>query len=133
VALAVCLLFDDRTDRALRSLWARLELLGVRTLLSHTHGRHVPHLTLASLLSYDLDAVRAALTELPRREPTDLHRHYRPGLWVPHCTVAPRLRLEQLATVAATVYDVLPLEAVAERAALVDSGTGERWPLPHCP
>jgi hypothetical protein len=31
------------------------------------------------------------------------------------------------------VYDVLPLEAVAERAALVDSGTGERWPLPHCP
>jgi 2'-5' RNA ligase len=174
VALAVCLLFDDRTDRALRSLWARLELLGVRTLLSHTHGRHVPHLSLAVLREYDVEAVLTAVSKLPAAAATplyfdalgmfrrsrcwlvpavgsdlltrqervvnavvetgaDLHRHYRPGLWVPHCTVAPRLRLEQLATVAATVYDVLPLEAVAERAALVDSGTGERWPLPHGP
>jgi hypothetical protein len=40
MALAVCLLFDRRTDRALRALWHRLEELGVPTLASHTHGRH---------------------------------------------------------------------------------------------
>ena len=73
MSLSVCLLLDDRSDRAVRQLWRRLEDAGLTTLLSHTHGRHVPHLTLASLLSYDLDEVRAALTELPPREPTDLH------------------------------------------------------------
>jgi hypothetical protein len=49
MALAVCLLFDRRTDRILRGLWDRLEDLGVPTLKSHTHGRHVPHLSLAVL------------------------------------------------------------------------------------
>ena len=73
MSLSVCLLLDDRSDRAVRQLWRRLEDAGLTTLLSHTHGRHVPHLTLASLLSYDLEEVRAALTERPQREPTDLH------------------------------------------------------------
>jgi hypothetical protein len=44
VALAVCLLFDPDTDRAIRQLWATLEDAGIGTLLSHTHRRHVPHL-----------------------------------------------------------------------------------------
>lgn len=174
MALAVCLLFDDKADRALRALWTRLELLGVPTLHSHTHGHHAPHLSLAVLREYHVEAVLAAVSALPEAAPTtlhfdavglfrrgrcwlvpavsselaarqervvravagtgaDLHRHYRPGLWVPHCTVAPRLRLEQLPTLASAVYDVLPMEANADRAALIDSSTGERWPLPHCP
>jgi hypothetical protein len=49
MALAVYLLFDRRTDRILRGLWDRLEDLGVPTLKSHTHGGHVPHLSLAVL------------------------------------------------------------------------------------
>jgi hypothetical protein len=32
---------------------------------------------------------------------------------------------------AAAAFDVMPLEAVCDGLALVDSGTGERWPLPH--
>jgi 2'-5' RNA ligase len=63
----------------------------------------------------------------------DLHRSYVPGSWVPHCTLAPRVRLDQVATVAAVVFEVLPLVARASRAAIVDSGTGEVWPLPHLP
>lgn len=174
VALAVCLLFDERTDHALRQLWHRLEAAGVATLLSHTHGHHVPHLSYAVLRTYDVGAVAAAMGALPDGGPVrlhfdglglfrrgrawlipgigadvharqervvaaalgtgaDLHRHYRPGYWVPHCTVAPRVRRESLAALAVEVYGTLPLEAVADRAALIDSSTGERWPLGGVP
>lgn len=174
MALAVCLLLDARTDRAVRQLWNRLEDAGIATLRSHTHGRHVPHVSYAVLRSWDLDKVQQAMSALPDRGPVelhfdalgmfrrsrswlvpavpadlvprqqqvaeavigtgaDLHRHYQRGLWVPHCTLAPRVRLEKLSTLAALVYDVLPIDATADRAALVDSGTGRRVPLPHVP
>ncbi|MDP9444423.1 MAG: 2'-5' RNA ligase family protein [Actinomycetota bacterium] len=60
-----------------------------------------------------------------------LHHHYGPGRWVPHCSLAPRARLEQLPAVTAVVNDVLPLTVTAERAALVDSATGTATPLPQ--
>lgn len=172
MSLAVCLLFDERTDLAVRRLWQRLEDAGVPTLQTHTHGHHVPHLTWASLRSYDLDAVKAALEALPGQPPlpiridafgtfrrsrcwlgpavtpalverqaavvaavagtgADLHRHYAPGAWVPHVTVAPRLHLRDLATVAALVYDVLPIVATGVSAALIDTSTGARHTLRH--
>jgi hypothetical protein len=165
-------LLDARGDAAVRRLWQRLEAAGVPTLLTHTHGRHVPHLSYASLRSYDLDAVREALVALPDRDPielrfdafgtfrrsrcwlapavtaelarrqeavatavaatgAELHRHYVPGDWVPHLTLAPRLHLTDLATVAAAVYDVLPLVVVGTTVALVDTSTGARHRLPH--
>lgn len=174
VALAVCLLFDARSEHAIRQLWRRLEHLGVPTLLSHTHGRHVPHLSYAVLRSYDLDKVSEALDLLPVEEPmvlhfdaigmfrrsrtwlvpsmtsdiarrqervveavestgADLHQHYRPGVWVPHCTLAPRTTLERLPTIAAAVFDVLPLVTTADRAALVETSTGEQYPLEVLP
>lgn len=170
VALAVCLLFDPRTERRLVNLWRSLESAGIASLPSHTHGLHVPHLSYAVLRTFDVAAVRAALTALPAQPPVplhldavgcfrrgraslipavsvdlaerqarvveavegtgaDLHIHYRPGLWVPHCSIATRLRRDQVGELAALAYDVLPVEAVADRAALIDSGTGERWPL----
>ena len=172
MALSVCLLLDDRADRTLRALWHRLEAAGVPTLLTHTHGRHLPHLTFASLLDYDLEAVRAALGALPVQQPEPvvldalgmfrrsrcwlalaptasvvdrqlatvaavravgarMHRSYEPGAWVPHLTLAPRLHLEQLPVVARHVFEVLPVTATIERAALVDTTTGVVHPLPH--
>ena len=174
VALAVCLLFDARTDRAVRALWDRLEARGVPTLRTHTHGHHVPHLSYAVLRRWDLDAVRGVLDGLPHGGPVelsfdalgtfrrgrswlapalpaevfgrqervacalaaagmDLHLHYVPGSWVPHCTLAPRVRTADLPELAAAVYEVLPLPARADRAALIDSSTGERWGLPYLP
>lgn len=174
MALAVCLLFDERTDRALRHLWDRLEDLDVPTLRSHTHGRHVPHLSYAVLREWDLEEVRDKVEAIPSGGPVDLHfdalgtfrrgrswlvpavssdvalrqervastvlgtgaelhRNYAPGVWVPHCTVAPRVPLTALPVVAAAVYDVLPLRARADHAALVDSGTGQLWPLVNLP
>jgi 2'-5' RNA ligase len=171
MTLSVCLNLDTAADRAVRALWQRLEEAGIATLLSHTHGRHIPHLTLASLRSWDLESVRQELSaqpvELPhvvyfdalgmfrrsrcwlvpaaspgllhdqravvdavRRGGADLHRHYEPGRWVPHLTLAPRLHLKDLPVVAARVYDVLPISATLCEMTLIDTSTGERFPMP---
>lgn len=174
MALAVCLLFDSRGERMLRRLWDRLEDLGVPTLRSHTHRRHVPHLSYAVARSWDFNDVRAAVESLPDRGPAtmtfdglgtfrrgrlwlapaltsdvvrrqeataetvvrtgaELHRHYLPGNWLPHCTVASRVPLTTLPVAAAAIYDVLPLTVRAERAALIDSSTGQQWSLSTVP
>lgn len=174
MALAVCLLFDRRTERAIRALWNRLESTGVPSLRSHTHGRHVPHVSYAVLRSWDLADVAAALEELESGEPVELrfdgiglfrrgrawllagvgsdlalrqervvaavtgagaglHKHYVPGTWLPHCSLAPRAPLARLPVLAAAVYDVLPMSARLDRAALVDSATGELRPLSTLP
>jgi hypothetical protein len=72
VALAVCLLFDRRSDRALRALWDRLEQQGVPSLRSHTHGRHVPHVSYAVLRTWDQAAVTAAVSSLRDGDPVAL-------------------------------------------------------------
>ena len=76
-------------------------------------------------------ARQSAVVEAACATGADLHKHYAPGRWIPHLTLAPRLHLEDLATVASLVYDVLPISATAERAALIDTRTGEQHPLPH--
>jgi hypothetical protein len=174
VALAVCLLFERRSERAVRALWDRLERAGVPSLRSHTHGRHLPHVSYAVLRSWDLAAVSAALVGVGALAPVELtfdgvglfrrgrawllaagsaellarqervvealtatgaelHQHYRPGRWMPHCSVAPRAPLAKLPVLAAAVFDVLPLEARLDRVALINSATGELWPAPAHP
>ena len=73
MSLSVCLLLDDASARVVRQLWQRLEKHGVPTLLTHTHGHHVPHLTFASLQTFELDAVREVLTAMPARPPATVH------------------------------------------------------------
>ena len=172
MALSVRLLLDEPAERAVRGVWQRVETAGVPTLLSNTHGRHLPHLSLASLRTFSLDQVSQALAALPaapgarvhfdglgmfRRSRcwllpavtrdlldrqarvvealvgtgADLHRHYQPGNWLPHLTVAPRLHLADLPLVAGTVFDILPLAAGVSRAALVDTSNGQVSFLPH--
>lgn len=174
MALAVCLLFDRKSERAIRALWDRLEQQGLPSLRSHTHGRHVPHVSYAVLRSWDQTAVAAALDDLGDGAPVELsfdgvglfrrgrtwlvagvstdfvarqsrvveavtatgaelHKHYLPGTWMPHCSLAPRAMLAQLPTVVGAVLDVLPLRARLDRAALVNSATGEICPLPSLP
>jgi 2'-5' RNA ligase len=174
VALAVCLLFDARSDLLMRELWSRLEDAGVSTLATHTHGRHYPHLSYAVLRSWDLERTQEALAALPAAEPfmmsfhgtlafprgraalapaitadvalrqwrivtaleatgAELHHSYRAGQWVPHVSVATRAQGDKLATVVKAIADVLPLTVRVDRAALVDSATGQTWGLPHIP
>jgi 2'-5' RNA ligase len=174
MALALCLLFDSRTDRRVRELWERLEARGIRTLLTHTHRRHHPHLSYAVLRAWNADAVRSAVAGLPdagaidvsvqgsvvfprgrvslacsvsaelasRQERAvsalqatgaDLHWHYRAGRWVPHVSLATGASAEQLPVVTSAVSDVLPLTLHCDRAALIDSSTGQVWPLDGVP
>jgi 2'-5' RNA ligase len=174
MALAVCLLFDSRGDRLMRELWARLERDGVRTLASHTHGRHHPHLSYAVLLDWDLERVQGVLDALDGDGPfplsfhgtvafprgraalapavsvqvaqrqaavaeavaatgATLHRHYVPGSWVPHVSVATGANGAQLPVVVKAVADILPLTVTAERAVLIDTSTGRSWPLAGLP
>lgn len=134
----------------------------------------MPHLSYAVLRSFEVEAVREAVTALPGGAPLalhidavghfrrgrvalvpavtgqvldrqarvvdaavatggDLHHYYRPGWWVPHLSVSTHVRGEDLAWVTTAVHDILPLEVTADRAALVDSGTGQRWPLDVLP
>ena len=72
MALALCLLLDRRSDALVRGLWKRLEEKGIPTLLSHTHGRHVPHLSYAVLLDGDVGAVRDVVLALPDCGPVDV-------------------------------------------------------------
>ncbi len=64
MALALCLLLDHRSDRLVRALWERLEEDGVPTLLTHTHGHHVAHLSYAVLLAWEQEAVSSAVAGL---------------------------------------------------------------------
>ncbi|GAA5018060.1 2'-5' RNA ligase family protein [Terrabacter aeriphilus] len=72
MALALCLLLDLTSDRLVRELWAQLEAAGIPTLLSHTHSRHVPHLSYAVLLAWKESAVRAAVAGLPDGGPVEI-------------------------------------------------------------
>jgi hypothetical protein len=170
-SLSVCLLLDDEAERAVRRLWDRLEDDGVRTLATYTHGRHVPHLTLADVGVAPLDEVlddvvarslpttpipvvfgaigtftRTRCSLLPAVSPPLLDRqsatvdallgtglpvgpHYRPGSWLPHLTLGPRLPAEALPQVARRCYEVLPLAATLERTVVIDTTSGEMHPL----
>jgi len=174
MSLAVCLLFDREGDRVIREIWTRLEGEGVSTLLTHTHGHHLPHLSYAVAVRWELTRVRERIGALPdaggfpvefhgmlafsrgraalaasvtadvagRQEAVaaavtgagaDLHRHYARGAWVPHVSLATRAKEAQLPLVARAVSDTLPLTVQVVGAALIDSGTGERWPLGTIP
>jgi 2'-5' RNA ligase len=72
MALALCLLFDPRAERLVRQMWERLEDRGVSTLLTHTHGRHHPHLSLAVLRAWDPDRLRAGLADWRDPSPVEI-------------------------------------------------------------
>jgi len=72
MALALCLLLDPVSDRLVRTLWRRLETEGIPTLLTHTHGQHVPHLSYAVLLAWEQEAVSSAVDELCDAGPVEV-------------------------------------------------------------
>ncbi|HEX6872003.1 MAG TPA: 2'-5' RNA ligase family protein, partial [Micromonosporaceae bacterium] len=81
----------------------------------------------------DLVRRQQTVVEAVQATGAEVHRHYRAGRWLPHCSVAPRTRLDQLPVAAASLYEVIPLTVRLDHAALIDSSTGARWPLPHLP
>lgn len=81
----------------------------------------------------DLVARQQAVVESVRATGALVHRNYEIGHWLPHASLAPRAQLDRLAAVAAATYEVLPLTVRVNRAALIDSATGQMWPLSTLP
>lgn len=84
-------------------------------------------------VSADLVARQEHVVDLVTATGAELHKHYRPGTWLPHCSLAPRATLAQLPAVVAAVMDVLPLHATLDHAALINSATAQITPLPVVP
>ena len=145
MALAVCALFDDAGERLIRGLWARVDDAGIASMASHTHGHHHPHLSYAVLLEGDLGvalavAVPAQVALRQDRVASELeatgaqlHRHYRPTSWIPHVSVVTHASASLLPVAVTAIFDVLPVTLTVASAALVDTATGEIWPLPGIP
>ena len=62
-----------------------------------------------------------------------LHKHYRPTSWIPHVSVVTRASAALLPVAVTAIFDVLPVTLTVASAALVDTATGETWPLPVIP
>ncbi|MEU7753848.1 2'-5' RNA ligase family protein [Micromonospora sp. NPDC049101] len=59
-----------------------------------------------------------------------LSEHYRPGRWVPHCTLSMRVPNALMAAAVRRCLEVLPLAATVVGAALTDHARGIAHPLP---
>lgn len=69
VALAVELYVDPAADGVIRSVWAELELAGVPSLATASHGRHHPHVSLAVTDGLDIARLTADLGATVRLSP----------------------------------------------------------------
>ncbi|HEX6888459.1 MAG TPA: 2'-5' RNA ligase family protein [Candidatus Nanopelagicales bacterium] len=76
---------------------------------------------------------QARVTSTLEAAGADLHKHYRPTAWIPHVSVATRAPGALLPVAVTAISDVLPLTLTVASAALVDTGTGDRWSLPGIP
>ncbi|PVG81599.1 2'-5' RNA ligase [Nocardioides gansuensis] len=103
--------------------------LSVQGTLAFPRGRGALALSAPASVVARQEAVSRALMS----DGALVHHHYQPGMWVPHVSLATRATGALLPTVVKAVADVLPLTLHADRAALIDSSTGELWPLASLP
>jgi 2'-5' RNA ligase len=88
---------------------------------------------LATALPPEVFARQRRVVEAARDAGALVHRHYEPGRWLPHVSIATRARDEDLATVVTAVSDAVPLVLRVDRVALIETSDGRRWDLPHLP
>ena len=120
----------ERVQEVLAALPAAEQFtMSVHGMLAFPRGRAA----LAPAIPADVALRQQHIVSALRTTDAELHRYYAAGQWVPHVSVATRAQGSQLATVAKAIADVLPLTVRVDRAALVDSATGETWRLPHIP
>jgi 2'-5' RNA ligase len=170
MTFALEMFFDPAADTAVRQTWTQLEQAGISSLVTTSHRRHHPHITLAvaeqlAISSSTLDAIR----ELPGTELTlsmlgvfpgeqavlflgatatagllsahaaihatieqasdGMWELYRPGQWVPHCTLAMRLNASELRTAITRLHPCSAIHARIAHINLVEVETGQITPL----
>lgn len=103
---------------------------------AHVQGAVVfPRGRVALAVAVPVDVVRRQqlVASSVRASGAQLHRHYCPGSWIPHVSVATRAHGALLPVTVTAISDVLPVTLTVASAALVDSSTGQTWPLPRIP
>jgi 2'-5' RNA ligase len=86
----------------------------------------LPVLVLAVAPAPELVALHERVSAALAAAAVDIWPHYRPGTWLPHCTLSMGVPAEALA---ACLASPLPLRARLRAAALTDSVTGATKPL----
>ncbi|PTA46221.1 2'-5' RNA ligase family protein [Micromonospora sp. RP3T] len=78
----------------------------------------------------ELLAHHAVVYERLARAGVDVVEHYRPGRWVPHCTLSMRVPNPLMAAAVRRCLEVLPLTATVVGAAVTDHARDIARPLP---
>ncbi|MEH0845000.1 2'-5' RNA ligase family protein [Micromonospora sp. CPCC 205711] len=78
----------------------------------------------------ELLAHHALVHDRLSRAGVELLEHYRPGRWVPHCTLSMRVPNTLMAAAVRRCLEVLPIEATVVGAALADHARNISHPLP---
>ncbi|MFG2009594.1 2'-5' RNA ligase family protein [Micromonospora sp. NPDC048868] len=128
VSLAVATRFDpERVAAALRGTVVAAPLR-----LSFEHaGQFVGRvLWLGPTPTAELLAHHARVHDRLTEAGIGLVEHYRPGRWVPHCTLSMRVPNALMAAAVRRCLEMLPLEATVVGAALTDHARGISQPLP---
>lgn len=131
LSYAVALRWDlARVQQAIEALPDRGGFpLDFQGMVAFSRGRAALAASVTAEVSQRQESVTTALAGADAQ----LHRHYRRGAWIPHVSLATRAKEAQLPYVARAVSDALPLQVQVVEAALIDSGTGETWPLTRIP
>lgn len=110
MTVALEMFLDPAADTAVRQLWSRLEqavlFLGVSV-----HAQ--------------LLAAHAAVHAAIERESDELWELYRPGLWVPHCTLAMSLNADGLSRAFAQLHPYSAITGHVSSVNLVEVETGK--------
>ena len=89
-----------------------------------------PVLVLAVAPAPELIALQARVSAALAAAEVDVWPHYRPGTWLPHCTLSMGVPTEMVAdALAACLASPMPVRARLRAAALTDSITGATTPL----
>ncbi len=89
-----------------------------------------PVLVLAVAPSPELVALHARVSAALAAAAVEVWPHYRPGTWLPHCTLSMAVPAELVAdALGACLASPLPVRARLHAAALTDSATGATTPL----
>ena len=129
LSLAVARTWDfDRVFAAVSALPAGQEF---RLLFQGTVCFPRGRAALAGAVSADLARRQEAAVQAVADTGADLHYNYLPGRWVPHVSIATGGNADRLSVVVTTVNDMMPLGVTVTHGALIDSGTGQTWPLPR--
>jgi hypothetical protein len=106
------------------------------TFLAHVQGAVVfprGRVALAVAVPAEVALRQERVTSALTATGAQLHIHYRPTSWIPHVSVATRAPGALLPVAVTAISDLLPVTLTVASAALVDTATGEIWPLPGIP